>query len=268
MELFAYALIGLITGVFSGLLGLGGGLVMVPFLVAMFQWQHMPENFIMHIATGTSLAAMIFTTFMTTWSHHKRGSVQWSLLKRLLPSTMAGSLLGVAVARSLSTQGLKSFFALLACLLGLRIIWTATKPQRTTFHHLPSSVLILSVLCIGMMAGMLGVGGGVLLIPLLMWLGLPIIQASATSSACAFGVASIGAIASVFAGSYELDLPAQTLGFVYWPAALILGLVSLLGAPLGVALANKLPVPMIKRIFGGVLVLIAWQMLPPLPKLI
>ncbi|MBN9287689.1 MAG: hypothetical protein BGO43_02740 [Gammaproteobacteria bacterium 39-13] len=258
----AYVIVGIFTGILSGLLGLGGGVIIVPALTVLFAWQEFPSEYIMHLAIGTSLATMIITTIMVTWSYHRRSAVQWSLLKFFLPGIVIGSLCGVSIGKHLSTQDLRYAFALFTIILGVRIIWHANAPHITKPITVPAPILFLFALLVGVLAGILGIGGGIVLIPLFLWLGLSLTHASATSAACAFSTAFSGALTSILVGWKASGLPAMTLGFVYWPVALLLGIASLIGAPVGVYLAHRLPVPVIKRIFGGILLIIAWRMLP------
>ncbi len=261
MEILAYILIGILTGIMSGLLGIGGGVIMVPALVVIFNWQGLPQHYLMQIVTATSLTAIIMTTFMAAWSHHKRGAVQWSLLKTFIPGTVIGALIGVWIAKQISTHHLQIAFAVFAILLGLRLIWGAHKKDKVVKSTPHPLVLLLLASLVGILSGMLGLGGGVLLVPIFLWLGVAMVQASATSAACAFPTALSGSIMAMIAGWHISGLPAMCFGFVYLPAALILGLASLVGAPLGVALAHRLPVPIVKRIFGVVLLLIAGRMM-------
>lgn len=259
---FAYVIVGILTGILSGLLGLGGGIIIVPALASLFALQDIATESLMHIAIGTSLATMILTTVMVTWSYHRRGAVQWSLLKFFMPGIILGSLCGVSIGKYLSTDDLRIAFALFVIILGVRIIWRANTPPMTKSLAIPATVLFLFAAMVGILSGVLGIGGGIVLIPLFMWLGLSLPQASATSAACAFSTALTGTMTSILVGWKVSGLPAMTLGFVYWPVALLLGLASIIGAPIGVFLAHILPVPMIKRIFGGILLLVAWRMLP------
>ncbi|MBS0290428.1 MAG: sulfite exporter TauE/SafE family protein [Proteobacteria bacterium] len=261
MIFIAYFIIGIITGVMSGLLGLGGGVIMVPALTFLFSWQAFPEQHIMHLATGTSLAAMIMTTMITVWSHNKRGVVQWSLLQYFLPGAMLGSLLGVYFARFISTNHLKIIFALFIIILGLRLIWGANRKNKIAKNFPPKIFLFLLATLIGMLSGMIGLGGGLLFIPLFLWLGNSMVQASATSAACAFPTALTGALMAAIVGWHIEGLPAKTWGFIYWPGALTFGLASLISSPFGVSMAHHLPVPTLKRIFGGVLLVIAIRLL-------
>lgn len=262
MDLLIYLLVGICAGVLSGLLGLGGGLIFVPALTFAFTSQGLSEQHIMHLATATSLATMILTTLMATWSHHKRGGVQWSLIKLLIPGLMGGAWLGVWIADQLTTQGLRYAFAFFALILGVKMILGANKENVSAVQASHAMVLLLCATGIGILAGILGLGGGIMLVPLLLWAGLPMPKASATSAACAFPTALTGTLTAVIVGWHTPGLPTMTWGYVYWPVALILGVASLLGAPLGVYLAYRLSVRVIKRIFGGILLLIALRMLP------
>ncbi|MBS0287140.1 MAG: sulfite exporter TauE/SafE family protein [Proteobacteria bacterium] len=261
MEYVAYIFVGFITGILSGLLGLGGGVVMVPALIVIFSWQAFPSTFLMQMAAGTSLGAMIMTTFMAAWSHHKRGGIRWELTTYLIPGTVAGAIAGVFIAKQINTHDLQVIFAIFAILLGAKLLVEANNKPALTKRNIAPLFLLMLATAIGVLAGMLGLGGGVLLIPLLLWLGTTMVQASATSAACAFPTATAGAIMAVIAGWHNEALPAMTWGFVYWPVALILGVASLFGAPVGVSLAHRLPVQVVKRIFGVILILIAVRMI-------
>lgn len=260
MDLLSYVIVGIVTGILSGLLGLGGGVVMVPALTFLFSWQGFPNEYLMQLAAGTSLAAMIMTTLMATWSHHRRGTVQWTMLKYFLPGMVGGSLLGVWIAKQVSTQSLRWIFACFAVLLSLKLLFAAKDQESAKVRALNLATLFMFAIGIGILAGLLGLGGGVLLIPLFLWLGLTMTQASATSAACAFPTSIAGATTAMIVGWHIPGLPPMTWGFVVLPVALILGFASLFGAPLGVILAHRLPVIVIKRIFGGLLLLIAWRM--------
>lgn len=261
MEYIGYLIVGFITGIMSGLLGIGGGVIMVPVLVAIFDSHHYGGNYLMQLATGTSLAAMIVTTLMTTWANQKHGTVRWSMLSLLIPGTVMGALLGVWVAKDIDTQVLQIIFAIFAILLGFKLLLgSKSKTVKTPVSLHPIFILICATI-IGILAGLLGIGGGILLIPLLLWLGSSMKHASATSAACAFPTSTAGAVMAVIAGWHIQGLPEFSLGFVYWPVALILGIASMVGAPIGVKLAHRLPVHTVKRLFGVVLWGIAVRMI-------
>lgn len=263
MEFIAYLVIGFITGVMSGLLGIGGGVIMVPVLVALFDAKAYGGAHLMQLATGTSLAAMIITTMMTTYANQKHGSVNWSMLKVIIPGMITGALSGVWIAKGIHTQSLQTIFALFAILLGFKLLLGSKKQVTKAPFTLHPIIIFLFATGIGILSGLLGIGGGIILVPLLLWFGLSMIQASATSAACSFPTACAGATMAMIAGWHIAGLPEFTLGFVYWPVSLILGVASMVGAPLGVKLAHRLPVHTVKRVFGLVLCAIALRMMWP-----
>lgn len=259
--IICYFIIGLLAGILSGLLGLGGGVVIVPALMILFEKQNfLPAN-LMHLAIGSSLAIVMFATMMTTYSQHKRKALAWNLLKVMIPGTVLGAIIGVVLGKQLSTQFLSYVFAAFCFLLAIKMLIGKENVQE---HKKPQSphpfILLGTAIVAGILAGLLGIGGGAILIPLLIWFGLPMVVVSGTSAACAFPTAFTGAISSIIVGLHTPGLPSYSTGFIYWPAVIIIGMSSMLAAPVGVYLAHHLPEKTIKRIFGGILLVIAWQM--------
>lgn len=259
--LVCYLLIGFCAGIMSGLLGLGGGIIIVPALMACFALQHFPAEHMMQVATATSLAAISVTTLMSAWKHYQRGSIRWQLLYKLIPGMVLGALCGVGLAKYISADILRSMFAFFAFLLALKFLFRS-QFVTSAEKDLTSPWLYVFAFGIGVLAGMLGLGGGVLLVPFLLWLGLSMPQASGTSVVCALPTACLGGITAVIVGWKLPDLPPYSLGFVQWQSALLVGSASLLGAPIGVKMVYRLPEPIVKRIFGGLLLVITWRMLP------
>lgn len=257
--MIAYLALGLVAGILSGLLGLGGGIVIVPALFAIFTWQKFPNDISMHLAAGTSLAIVMLTTASVTWSSHKRNAVAWNYLQYLVPGMIIGAACGVYLGERLSSQVLRYAFAIFCLTLSIRLIFANGKKRRAEPRF--SKPLLLAVgLFAGTLAGLLGIGGGAVIIPFLMWLGLSMPKVSGTSAASAFPTAVAGTITSMVVGLQYSGLPQYSTGFIYWPAAILLGLSSIVAAPIGVALAHRLPEKIVKQIFAMVLVLIAWQM--------
>lgn len=243
----AYVGVGILSGILSGLLGLGGGIIVVPALVAL-------GNSI-HVAAGTSLAIVAITSISAAFSHHKKGSVAWNYWYLLAPGMMIGVIGGTLLGHHLSSGMIRYIFAIFCIILAIKMFIAKNGKIK-----MPQSLLLLGGLLAGILAGLLGVGGGVLVIPILMGLGVAMPIVSGTSVACAFPTALVGAISSAIAGLQAVDLPPYSTGYIYWPAALIVGAVSMFAAPVGVILAHRFPEKIIKRIFGVILVLIAWQM--------
>lgn len=257
-----YVLVGLFAGLLSGLLGLGGGIVIVPALLAIFSWQQFPSALLMQIATATSLATVFITALMTTWVQSKRKAVQWGVLKWLIPGMVLGALCGIVIGQFLPSHLLKTAFAFFCLLLGVKMLLGKMQPIVEVARKIPKALPFFLAILIGICSGLLGIGGGVLVIPFLIWYGLKIPQVSATSAASTLPTALSGALTAIAIGWHLPELPAHSIGLVYWPAALCMGLASLVAAPLGVWLVHRLPVLIVKRIFGGILLLVAWTMMP------
>ena len=224
MIILIFICIGLIIGLFSGLLGIGGGLISVPTLSCVFSMQHVPFALRMHLAVGTSLAAIIFTSLVSMRAFHYQGSIVWALWKKLLPGIILGTLTGVLISSFLTSKWLRILFGLLVLYTAIRLLWTSKTELKTETQHktllnklyflMPTSFIT------GMTAGILGVGGSVVIIPLLLYGGLPIRQASGTSVACAIPIAFIGACGFMVTGWHIPNLPTYPTGYVNWPAAL------------------------------------------------
>jgi len=261
-EALVLAITGLLAGLLSGMLGLGGGIVIVPALGIIFTWRHFPPQVLMQMSTATSLATIAITALFAIVLQNKRRAIQWDLIPWLLPGIMLGAAIGVGLGKTIQTDVLKALFAVFCCALSLRLLF----PQWNILRALPQptkAVLSGYSLLIGVLSGLLGIGGGLLLIPLLSRLTLSNGQISATSVTCVFPLALSGAVCAMFMVAPKgVVLPLQSIGFVYWPAALIMGVASVVSVPLGVFLGHNLPEALIKRLFGLILLWVAWHMFP------
>jgi uncharacterized membrane protein YfcA len=214
-----------------------------------------------YVSVGTSLAIVTLTTASAAWSQHKRGSVAWNHLKIIIPGMVIGAILGVFLGRYLSSDIIQKIFAAFCLILSIRMFWQkSSRPKKPWKVLLKKPFLFLVALLAGALSGLIGIGGGAIIIPILMAMGLSMPVVSGTSAACAFPTALTGAIFSVIAGLHSGNLPAYSTGYIYWPAALIIGVISLFAASWGVKLSHRLPEKVVKKIFGGILILIAWQM--------
>jgi uncharacterized protein len=253
-------LTGLMAGILSGLLGLGGGVVIVPCLKALFAWREFPPESQMQLAIGTSLATMVMTTGAVSYTHYKRRTIQWPFLKSLFPGTMIGAIGGVLIAKILSSSFLQTLFGLFCIALSFYMFLRKEVQQTDKVLHPPLMLLFILALGIGILSSLLGIGGGILFIPLLLRLGLDLRQAMATSVSCAFLTTIAAALMAVIAGWKSPHLPPYTLGYVYWPLVLLLGPISMIGAPIGVKLVNYLPMKMTSWIFGAMLLFVGFKM--------
>ncbi len=256
--LLAYLALGLITGVIAGLLGVGGGLIMVPALTWAYAQQGFAADYNIHLALGTSLAVIIPTSISSLRAHHAHGAVDWRVVRRITPGILLGTLVGGGVAVLLPDRNLKLFFiafllyAATQMLLGFR-----PKPTRT-LPGLPGMTLAGSV--IGLVSSWVGIGGGTLSVPFQTWCNVGLHRAIGTSAAIGLPIALAGMAGYALSGQAATGLPAWSLGFVYLPAFLAIAAGSGLTAPLGARLAHRLPVARLKKIFAGLLYLLAVRM--------
>ena len=256
----AYLALGAFAGVFAGMLGIGGGLVLVPALALMFAAQaQFPTGEILHVALGTSMASIIFTAIASIRTHHRHGAIRWDVVKTITPGILVGTGLGTLVAASVPTRPLAVFFTFFVCLVAVQMAMNL-KPKAT--RELPGSVGIAGVgLGIGVLSSLVAIGGGSLTVPFLTWCNVRIQHAIGTSAAVGLPIAMGGTAGYVFNGWGKAGLPAGSLGYVYLPAMAILVAATMVTAPVGARLAHRLPVATLKRIFAGLLILLAAKML-------
>ena len=255
----AYLLTGAVAGIMAGMLGVGGGLVIVPVLVWLFRQQGMDESVVMHVAVGSSLATIVVTSVGSIQAHQRRGAVMWEQVKALTPGILVGSLAGAAVAEQLPTLWLQRTFAVFVIVVGLRMAMNASTKAHRQMPTAPVSVLAGGV--IGAVSSIVGIGGGSLTVPWLSWHRIPMVNAVATSSACGLPIAVAGALGFAWTGWGKLALPVFSTGYLYWPAIGGIVVTSYLLTPVGARLAHQLPVAVLRRVFAILLLLIGFRLL-------
>lgn len=259
MNILTYLLLGAVAGLLAGLLGIGGGLIIVPVLVITFRISGFSSHIETHMAVATSLATIVVTSLSSVREHHRYGAVRWSLFQYLAVGIVVGSFLGAKLAGRMTDPHLKAAIGIFAVLAGLKM---ALNVQPSTVAQLPGKTgLIAAGGIIGSISAVFGIGGGTLTVPFLTWCRVPVQQAVATSAACGFPIALVGALTNVQEGWQDPLLPAWSTGYLYWPA--ILGIVptSLAFAILGSRLAHRLPAAGLKRIFSLLLLIVGSQFL-------
>lgn len=255
-----YACIGTFAGLMSGILGIGGGIVVVPGLVFVFQHsQLIAEKSVMHVAAGTSLAVMIITSQSSIRAHLKLGEVLWSVFNKLWPGIILGTIAGALIATLIPTHWLKILFALFLLCIAYKML---TDMHVSHADHFPKPWInrFISFL-IGFKSGLLGVGGGVLIIPYLTYCGVAVRKIAGVSNLCTLTVAVVGTITFMITGQEEMRSVAYSTGYVYWPAMLCVAIPSSLIAPVGARLNYIVPVQHLKYGFIVILVLTAVKML-------
>ena len=260
MDLFFafYLGLGLITGFVAGLLGVGGGLLMVPGLVWAFARQGFAPEFNIHLALATSLAVIVPTSLSSLRAHHMHGAVDWSAVRRIAPGILLGTLVGSFAAAKLPDAGLKIFFTVFLFYAATQMLLGFKPPASRQMPGWPGMSLAGSV--IGLISSWVGIGGGTLSVPFLTWCNTGLRRAIGTSSAIGFPIALAGSVGYIMAGLGVDGLPPESIGFVYLPALLGLALGSWLTAPFGARATHRLPVQRVKRIFAGLLYLLAVRM--------
>lgn len=255
-----YALIGVFAGLMAGLFGIGGGLVVVPGLLFVFEQTHLiADSIVMYAAIGTSLAAMVITTAAAVRAHAKIGPILWPIFYKLWPGLVLGTVFGSVVASWIPTEGLTVFFAVFLIFVTIKML-TDAKTSRT--EHFPRPwIHHLLTFFIGTNSGLLGVGGGILVVPYLTHCGIKIRKIAGLSNLCALVIATVGASAFIITGYQATRLVPYMTGYIFWPAVLLIGIPSSLMAPIGARLSYKLPVQQLKYGFVALLILTAINML-------
>ncbi len=254
-----YLALGAVAGFLAGLLGVGGGLVIVPALAFIFAAQHFPAAYIAHLALGTSLASILFTSLSSVRAHHAHRAVSWGILRGVTPGIIAGTLAGTVVAAHLSTGFLKAFFVVFVYYVATQMLLNIKpKPSR----ELPGKAgMFAAGGVIGGVSSLVGIGGGTLSVPFMTWCNVKMHQAIGTSAAIGFPIAAAGAVGYALNGVGHPELPRYSLGFVYLSALAGLVVASVLTAPWGARLAHRLPVAKLKKIFAFLLYAIGTRML-------
>jgi uncharacterized membrane protein YfcA len=219
VEFLLYLALGACAGVLAGLFGVGGGIIIVPVLVFSFTLQGFDQSILTHLAVGTSLATIIFTSVNAVREHHRRGAVRWPIFLWMTVGILLGAGFGALTAEAISGPNLQK-------IIGVVIGWASA---------------------------IFGIGGGSLTVPFLTWRSVPMQQAVATSSACGLPIALASAASFMILGWHDPLLPPHSLGFVYLPALLGIALTSMVFARLGARLAHRLSPRLLKRLFAALL---------------
>ncbi len=254
------AVLGIGTGFLAGLLGIGGGMLMVPFITLILNHRGVGPDLAVKMAIATSMATIIFTSISSVRAHHKRGAVRWDIVKRLAPGIVGGSLVGsLGVFALLKGTWLAIFF-------GLFVSFSATqmfldkKPKPT--RQMPGTGGQLAAGgVIGFLSGLVGAGGGFISVPFMTWCNVAIHNAVATSAALGFPIALANVVGYIVSGQSAQNLPPNSFGYIWLPALAVIAVCSFLMAPVGAKLAHRLPVSSLKKVFASILYVLAAYML-------
>ncbi|RZI41620.1 sulfite exporter TauE/SafE family protein [Herbaspirillum sp. HC18] len=251
--------LGAAVGFAAGLLGIGGGMLLVPFMTMILTAKNFPKEHIVHMAIATSLATIMFTSISSVRAHHARGAVRWDIVKLLAPGILIGSWIGPWIGAQMNSSALALAFAVFVSFSAVQMLLDK-KPSAS--RDLPGAPGMFGAGgAIGILAGLVGAGGGFVSVPFMTWCNVKIHNAVATSAALGFPIALAGTLSNVYFGLQEQGLPAGSLGFIYFPALLVISLASVTTAPLGAKTAHSLPVQSLKKIFAFLLFALAGYML-------
>lgn len=257
--LLTYCLVGAVVGLIAGLLGVGGGGIIVPILVHLLPQQGVSHGVIMHLSLGTALACIIFSSISSLKAHHQRGAVHWPVVVRISVGIIVGTFLGSCFAAVLSTNALIVFFSLFLYFISLQLL-TNRKPKAS--RHIPGLLGLFSAgFVIGFVSSLVGIGGGSLSVPFLVWCNVTIHRAIGTSAAIGLPIALAGTLGYIYNGWGVADLPDYSLGYIYLPALFGIAAISIFTAPLGARLAHSLPVGTLKKLLALLLTAIATKMI-------
>ena len=255
-DILMLMLCGSISGFLAGLLGIGGGMILVPFMILVFNHLGFNQEVIVHMAIATGMATILFTTSSAIWAHHKHGSIDWKLVASLSPGMIFGGLIGGSeLFEALKTSWLSLFFAIFIVYTSIQMLLNK-KP--TAGRDLPGVIGLFSFgTFAGALASLVGAGGAFITVPFMLWCNVKPHTAMATSSGLGLPVSLAATLGYMYGSWGNPNLPSGSLGFVYLPAVACIVIVSIFTAPFGAKMARKLNVAQLKRVFGIMLIFLA-----------
>ena len=250
---------GIFGGVLAGLLGVGGGIVIVPALYFALSLTEMDPAQVMQVSVGTSLATIIFTSLSSSLGHYRRGAIDFDLLKLWGPSILVGVVLGGILGGIVSGLALIAVFAVVALLVALDMILRGGGEIDSPRSFSKPVWAVFGVIA-GAISAMMGIGGGTVCVPLLNFLGYEIRRAVGTSAAIGFIIGLPGAVTYILTGLGHEGLPPLSLGYVNLAAAIIIIPLTMVFARVGVAIAHKIPRRALRLTFGLFLLITSARM--------
>lgn len=257
LEFAIYLSTGAVVGFLAGLLGIGGGLIIVPILSSVFL-AYLGTTDVVHLAIGTSLATILVTSFSSVKAHHQLGNVRWDIVRTLSIGIFLGAFLGGWSSQFFANNTLAMIFGSIEMLIALMMLSNFQPNPHRELPAIPSQTVAGSI--IGSLASLVGIGGGTLTTPYLIWHNISMHQAIATSAACSLPVAAAGTFGYLLGGLNATHLPEYATGYIYWPAFIGIVLTSYFTAPYGAKLGARLPVKLLKKLFALLLILLALKM--------
>ena len=259
MEILLYFLLGTFSGVLAGLFGIGGGIIIIPTFFYIFSFLGFADEILAHMVLGSSLGVIVFSSLSSTFSHNSKGAVNWSLIKVVAPSIIIGSGFGGITAGFIESSTLQGLVALFLVVASILLIFEFPPPPQN-----PRTTLIGPIVAgggIGWLSGVFGIGGGIFSVPYFYHRGLKMMNAIGTSAACGIPIAFAGSISYIFIGYGNSSLPDNSVGFIYLPATIIVGLTSSLTAKYGVNIAHRMKQKKLRIGFAFLVMIMALNLL-------
>lgn len=259
MEVLILIGVGAVAGTLAGLLGIGGGIIIVPVLALVFDHQGISADVLMHVSIGTSLATIVITSLSSIRTHQQHQAIHWPVFRRITPGILLGGLLGAALAKVIPGNELRLIFGFFMLFVAAQMIFgNTTQPHR----QLPGTVGMLTTgTLIGTLSSLMGVGGGSMSVPILTWCNLTIRHAVATSSAIGLPIAIAGVSGFIITGWGVDHRPVWSLGFVNIPAFFSIVVASTLFAPVGARLTHRISPQRLRLFFGYFLLILSAKIL-------
>jgi uncharacterized membrane protein YfcA len=257
--ILAFLLLGTIVGFMAGLLGIGGGGIMVPVLTSLFLVLGIPVDKVVHLALGTSMASIVVTSISSLRAHHKRAAVLWEYVKGMSPGIIVGTFIATYVVSLVSSLLLAVFFSVFMGFVAIKMFMD----KKPTPHEKPTGKKHLFAVGsgIGAISALVSIGGGSLTVPYLVWRNIDIKKAIGTSAAIGLPISLAGTVGYVINGWQNTSMHEFILGYVFFPAVLLISITSYIFAPLGAKMAHRLPVPILKKVFAVLLIMLSIKML-------
>lgn len=257
--ILAFLLLGSVVGFVAGLLGVGGGGIMVPLLTLIFLHQGIALDSVIHLALGTSMAAIIFTSISSLRAHQSHGAINWNIVKLMSFGVILGTFIGTFFASNLSSLYLAIFFTLFMAYVAIKLL--IKKQIHTENSQISKKNLFFSASGIGAISALVSIGGGSLTVPYLVSKGINVKKAIGISAAIGLPISVTGTLGYLING-WNTNLGYDyTVGFIYLPAVFLISITSIFTAPYGAKLAQKLPVDVLKKVFALLLILLSVKML-------
>jgi len=254
-----YAAVGAAVGFFAGMLGIGGGAIMVPLLVMLFEAQGLPKSHILHLAVGTGMATILFTSVASVRAHAARGAIRWDIAGNITPGILLGGIVGSWIASYIPPLFFATVFTAVIYVAATNMLLDRKpRPSRQPPGFLGMTAFGFVVSAV---SAFTAIGGAFMTVPFMLWCNVPVLSAIGTAAAIGFPIALSGTVGFIATGLREAALPAHSVGYVYLPAVAGIVVASMLMAPVGAATAHRLPTVWLKRIFAILFYAMATRML-------